>query len=47
MSSNIHVVMQNIKEGKLRLCILFCMGQLKLQWGRLKIKLKMSSNEHV
>ena len=30
------------------LCILLVgMGQLKFQWGELKIKLEMSSNKHV
>ena len=28
-------------------CLWFCMGQLKFQCGRLKIKRKMGSNEHV
>ena len=28
------------------LCMLFCMGQLKFQWGRLKIK-KKSLNFHI
>ena len=38
MSSDIHVGMKNTKEGKH--IFMYVMGQLKFQWGRLKIKPK-------
>ena len=38
MSSDIHVGMKNTKEGKH--IFMYVMGQLKFQWGMLKIKPK-------